>query len=161
MITSEICFRGSAEQTVCEGWRFKQVENKRQRNRRSLIVCDYNSLVDLKQHICSLPLRHYRPIYFTLPNMPQINLRTLPPCSPFLVDDKDPPGNKRRGHRWAASVWIGLILASMKTKNHKITGVLTKSACPLVVWTWYKYPLVSGSQWDLVKICFYFSGLLD
>ncbi|XP_075868544.1 protein DBF4 homolog A isoform X2 [Nelusetta ayraudi] len=43
--------------------------------------------------------RHYRPIYFTLPNMPQINLRTPPPYSPFLVDDKDPPGNKRRGHR--------------------------------------------------------------
>lgn len=43
--------------------------------------------------------RHYRPIYFTLPNMPHINLRTPPPYSPFLVDDKDPPGNKQRGHR--------------------------------------------------------------
>ncbi|XP_068616543.1 protein DBF4 homolog A [Brachionichthys hirsutus] len=43
--------------------------------------------------------RHYCPIYLTISNMPQFNLKTLPPCSPFLVDDKDPTGNKLRGNR--------------------------------------------------------------
>ncbi|KAM6995319.1 protein DBF4 homolog A [Tautogolabrus adspersus] len=42
--------------------------------------------------------RHYRPIYLTMPNMPEFNLKTLPPCSPFCVEDKNPPGNKQRGH---------------------------------------------------------------
>lgn len=85
-----------------------RLEIKDKGNRHSLKVSDYYSCIDLKKHICSL-LRHYRPIYFTLPNMPQINLRTPPPYSPFLVDDKDPPGNKRRGHRCAASLWLCLI----------------------------------------------------
>ncbi|XP_068179979.1 protein DBF4 homolog A [Antennarius striatus] len=43
--------------------------------------------------------RHYRPVYLTIPNMPQFNLKTLPPCSPFMVDDKDATGNKQRGNR--------------------------------------------------------------
>eukprot|EP00066_Takifugu_rubripes_P014671 XP_011603937.1 PREDICTED: protein DBF4 homolog A isoform X1 [Takifugu rubripes] len=43
--------------------------------------------------------RHYRPIYITLPNMPQFNLRGLPPCSPFLADDKDSPGERPYPHR--------------------------------------------------------------
>ncbi|KAM9353071.1 protein DBF4 homolog A [Symphorus nematophorus] len=43
--------------------------------------------------------RHYRPIYLTMPNMPEFNLKTAPPCTPFCVEDKDPPGNKQRGHR--------------------------------------------------------------
>ncbi|KAG7242242.1 hypothetical protein INR49_024288 [Caranx melampygus] len=43
--------------------------------------------------------RHYRPIYLTMPNMPEFNLRAVPPCSPFCVEDKDPPGNKQQGHR--------------------------------------------------------------
>ncbi|XP_051263347.1 protein DBF4 homolog A [Dicentrarchus labrax] len=42
--------------------------------------------------------RHYRPIYLTMPNMPEFNLKTIPPGSPFCVEDKDPPGNKQRGH---------------------------------------------------------------
>ncbi|XP_041648342.1 protein DBF4 homolog A [Cheilinus undulatus] len=41
--------------------------------------------------------RHYRPIYLTMPNMPEFNLNTLPPCTPFRVEDKDPAGNKQRG----------------------------------------------------------------
>lgn len=45
--------------------------------------------------------RHYRPIYVTMPNMPEFNLKTAPPCSPFWVEDKDPAGNKQRGHRGA------------------------------------------------------------
>ncbi|GAA6220684.1 protein DBF4 homolog A [Lates japonicus] len=43
--------------------------------------------------------RHYRPIYLTMPNMPEFNLRAVPPCSPFCVEDKDPLGNKQQGHR--------------------------------------------------------------
>uniref|UniRef100_A0A8C2Z762 Protein DBF4 homolog A n=1 Tax=Cyclopterus lumpus TaxID=8103 RepID=A0A8C2Z762_CYCLU len=38
--------------------------------------------------------RHYRPIYLTMPNMPEFNLKTAPPCSPFCVEDKVLPGNK-------------------------------------------------------------------
>uniref|UniRef100_A0A3Q4AJR4 Protein DBF4 homolog A n=1 Tax=Mola mola TaxID=94237 RepID=A0A3Q4AJR4_MOLML len=38
--------------------------------------------------------RHYCPIYLTMPNMPQFNLKTLPPCTPFFVEEKDPPTNK-------------------------------------------------------------------
>ncbi|XP_032375379.1 protein DBF4 homolog A isoform X2 [Etheostoma spectabile] len=45
--------------------------------------------------------RHYRPIYLTMPNMPEFNLKTVPPCSPFCVEDKDPPGNKQPAHRGA------------------------------------------------------------
>ncbi|XP_040900671.1 protein DBF4 homolog A [Toxotes jaculatrix] len=45
--------------------------------------------------------RHYRPIYLTMPNMPEFNLKAVPPCSPFCVEDKDPPGNKQQGHRGA------------------------------------------------------------
>ncbi|KAK5862306.1 hypothetical protein PBY51_017716 [Eleginops maclovinus] len=43
--------------------------------------------------------RHYRPICLTMPNMPEFNLKTLPPCSPFCVDDKLNPGIKQPGHR--------------------------------------------------------------
>ncbi|XP_034553267.1 protein DBF4 homolog A [Notolabrus celidotus] len=42
--------------------------------------------------------RHYRPIYLTMPNVPEFSLKTLPPCSPFCVEDKDPPVNKQQGH---------------------------------------------------------------
>ncbi|XP_008297788.1 protein DBF4 homolog A [Stegastes partitus] len=45
--------------------------------------------------------RHYRPIYLTMPNMPEFNLKTVAPCSPFCPDEKDPVGTKQRGHRGA------------------------------------------------------------
>ncbi|XP_044065319.1 protein DBF4 homolog A [Siniperca chuatsi] len=45
--------------------------------------------------------RHYRPISLTMPNMPEFNLKTVPPCSPFCVEDKDPPRNKQHGQRGA------------------------------------------------------------
>ncbi|XP_029307220.1 protein DBF4 homolog A isoform X1 [Cottoperca gobio] len=45
--------------------------------------------------------RHYRPICLTMPNMPEVNLKTVAPCSPFCVDDKGTPGNKQPGHRGA------------------------------------------------------------
>uniref|UniRef100_A0A665UK57 Protein DBF4 homolog A n=1 Tax=Echeneis naucrates TaxID=173247 RepID=A0A665UK57_ECHNA len=44
--------------------------------------------------------RHYRPIYITMPNIPEFNLKAVPPCSPFFVDDKDPLGNRQQGHRY-------------------------------------------------------------
>uniref|UniRef100_A0A3P8RU42 Protein DBF4 homolog A n=1 Tax=Amphiprion percula TaxID=161767 RepID=A0A3P8RU42_AMPPE len=44
--------------------------------------------------------RHYRPIHLTMPNMPEFNLRTVAPFSPFCGDEKDPPGNKQRGQRY-------------------------------------------------------------
>nr|XP_046254410.1 protein DBF4 homolog A [Scatophagus argus]XP_046254411.1 protein DBF4 homolog A [Scatophagus argus] len=43
--------------------------------------------------------RHYRPIYLSMPNLPEFNLKSVPPCSPFSVEDKDPPANKQRAHR--------------------------------------------------------------
>ncbi|XP_047453673.1 protein DBF4 homolog A [Mugil cephalus] len=43
--------------------------------------------------------RHYRPIYLTMTNMPEFNLKAVAPCTPFGLEDKDPPGNKQRGHR--------------------------------------------------------------
>ncbi|TNN75717.1 Protein DBF4 A [Liparis tanakae] len=43
--------------------------------------------------------RHYRPIYLTMVNMPEFNLKTAPPCSPFCVEDKLLPGNKQLGRR--------------------------------------------------------------
>ncbi|XP_030604948.1 protein DBF4 homolog A isoform X2 [Archocentrus centrarchus] len=43
--------------------------------------------------------RHYRPVYLTMPNMPEFNLKTSAPCSPFCPEDKDPPVNKQLGHR--------------------------------------------------------------
>ncbi|XP_034468165.1 protein DBF4 homolog A isoform X2 [Hippoglossus hippoglossus] len=45
--------------------------------------------------------RHYRPIYLTMSNMPEFNLKTVPPCSPFSVEDKNSPGNKQDGQRGA------------------------------------------------------------
>lgn len=56
---------------------------------------------------CHLFLRQYRPIYISLPHMPQFNLRNLPPCSPFLAHDKDSPGKQQHPHRYRASpVWV-------------------------------------------------------
>lgn len=43
--------------------------------------------------------RHYRPIYLALPSMPEFNLRSAPPCSPFYMEDKDHQGRKPRDHR--------------------------------------------------------------
>ncbi|XP_059195548.1 protein DBF4 homolog A [Centropristis striata] len=45
--------------------------------------------------------RHYRPIYLTMSDMPEFNLQTLPPCTPFCLEDKNPPGNKQLGHKGA------------------------------------------------------------
>uniref|UniRef100_A0A3Q1GTS1 DBF4-CDC7 kinase regulatory subunit n=1 Tax=Acanthochromis polyacanthus TaxID=80966 RepID=A0A3Q1GTS1_9TELE len=50
--------------------------------------------------------RHYRPIHLTMPNMPEFNLRTVAPCSPFCANEKDPPGNKRRGQRYHWSLYF-------------------------------------------------------
>ncbi|CAJ1062234.1 protein DBF4 homolog A [Xyrichtys novacula] len=51
--------------------------------------------------------KHYRPIYLTMPNIPEFNLRTLPPCSPFCVEDKEPPVNKQQGHRHSEEKALG------------------------------------------------------
>ncbi|XP_041843786.1 protein DBF4 homolog A [Melanotaenia boesemani] len=45
--------------------------------------------------------RHYRPLYLTMPNMPEFNLSTIAPCSPFYLEDKGHPGAKQLGHRGA------------------------------------------------------------
>uniref|UniRef100_A0A667ZAC9 Protein DBF4 homolog A n=1 Tax=Myripristis murdjan TaxID=586833 RepID=A0A667ZAC9_9TELE len=44
--------------------------------------------------------RHYRPIYLAMTNMPEFNLRTVAPCSPFFVKDKDHSGKRQRGDRY-------------------------------------------------------------
>ncbi|XP_016381974.1 protein DBF4 homolog A isoform X1 [Sinocyclocheilus rhinocerous] len=45
--------------------------------------------------------RHYRPIYLPLSNMPVCNVRSLPPCSPFLMDErgKDDPKKRHKEQR--------------------------------------------------------------
>lgn len=45
--------------------------------------------------------RHYRPVYLPLSNMPVCNLRSFPPCSPFLMEEqgKDDPKKKQKEQR--------------------------------------------------------------
>lgn len=45
-------------------------------------------------------LRHYRPIYLSLPNKSEFNLHTVPPFSPFYVEDKFSPWKKTAGKRF-------------------------------------------------------------
>ncbi|XP_068592474.1 protein DBF4 homolog A [Cebidichthys violaceus] len=67
--------------------------------------------------------RHYRPIYLTMPNMPEFNLKTLPPCTPFCVEDKLLPGNKQPGRRGAkASASEELANGRKKNKDKKRGG---------------------------------------
>lgn len=47
--------------------------------------------------------RHYCPIYLAMPNVPEFNLKSAPPCSPFLVEDKDHNGKKQRNRGLKAS----------------------------------------------------------
>lgn len=42
--------------------------------------------------------RHYRPFYLSLTNIPEFNLTTLPPCTPFC-EDKVTPVNRHNGQR--------------------------------------------------------------
>ncbi|XP_043973183.1 protein DBF4 homolog A [Gambusia affinis] len=47
--------------------------------------------------------RHYRPIYLTMPNLPEFSLKTAAPYSPFCVEERNPSGIKQHGHRAKAS----------------------------------------------------------
>ncbi|XP_020783745.2 protein DBF4 homolog A [Boleophthalmus pectinirostris] len=38
--------------------------------------------------------RHYRPFYLRLTNVPEFNLSTHPPCTPFCLENKDAAGDK-------------------------------------------------------------------
>ncbi|XP_067305649.1 protein DBF4 homolog A [Pseudorasbora parva] len=40
--------------------------------------------------------RHYRPIYLPLSNMPVCNLHSLPPCSPFLMEEHGKDDSKKK-----------------------------------------------------------------
>ncbi|XP_036823067.1 protein DBF4 homolog A isoform X3 [Oncorhynchus mykiss] len=42
--------------------------------------------------------RHYRPIYLAMPNMPEFNLTSAPPCSPFYVEDQEHSGKRPKVH---------------------------------------------------------------
>ncbi|XP_056300239.1 protein DBF4 homolog A isoform X2 [Pseudoliparis swirei] len=67
--------------------------------------------------------RHYRPIYLTMLNMPEFNLKSAPPCSPFCVEDKLLPGNKQLGRRGAkASASEELANGRKKNKDKKRGG---------------------------------------
>ncbi|KAM3613815.1 uncharacterized protein V6R79_005460 [Siganus canaliculatus] len=67
--------------------------------------------------------RHYRPVYVTMSNMPEFNLQTAPPCTPFCVEDKDPPGNKQRGNRGVkASQNEEKVLGRKKNRDKKRGG---------------------------------------
>ncbi|XP_030012877.1 protein DBF4 homolog A [Sphaeramia orbicularis] len=46
--------------------------------------------------------RRYRPVYLSMSSMPEFNLKTIPPCTPFCVDQKGPPGSKQQGCRGAS-----------------------------------------------------------
>nr|XP_061811770.1 protein DBF4 homolog A-like isoform X2 [Nerophis lumbriciformis] len=43
--------------------------------------------------------RHYCPVYLTILNMAELNLKAPPPHSPFLFNEKDPTGDKLQGNR--------------------------------------------------------------
>lgn len=43
--------------------------------------------------------KHYRPFYLSLTNIPEFNLTTAPPCTPFCAEDKPAPGNMLNGQR--------------------------------------------------------------
>ncbi|CAK6960686.1 protein DBF4 homolog A [Scomber scombrus] len=67
--------------------------------------------------------RHYRPIYLNMPNMPELNLKTVPPCSPFCFEDKDNPGNRQRANRGAkGSASEERAHAPKRNKNKKRGG---------------------------------------
>ncbi|XP_062322011.1 protein DBF4 homolog A [Osmerus eperlanus] len=67
--------------------------------------------------------RHYRPIYLAMPNMPEFNLTSASPCSPFLLEDKEhgrtPREHRARGARTSASEERGRI---RPRKNRKRGG---------------------------------------
>ncbi|XP_019747647.1 protein DBF4 homolog A isoform X2 [Hippocampus comes] len=62
--------------------------------------------------------RHYRPIYVTMTSMPELNLKTLAPHCPFLVDAKKPAGAKRRENSAKVSACEGQA-AGRKNNNGK------------------------------------------
>ncbi|XP_072250384.1 protein DBF4 homolog A [Leuresthes tenuis] len=67
--------------------------------------------------------RHYRPIYLTMPNMPEFNLKSVAPCSPFCVEDKDPPDTKQQRHRGAkASAFEEKAQGRKKNRDKKRGG---------------------------------------
>ncbi|KAK2910240.1 protein DBF4 homolog A [Channa argus] len=67
--------------------------------------------------------RHYRPIYLTMPHMPEFNLKTFPPCSPFCVAAKDPPRNTTLTHRGAkASASEERAHGQKKIRDKKLGG---------------------------------------
>ncbi|XP_061633412.1 protein DBF4 homolog A isoform X1 [Phyllopteryx taeniolatus] len=66
--------------------------------------------------------RHYCPIYLTMTNMPELNLKTLAPHSPFLVDDKYPAGDKQQGKSVKAPACEGQAAGRRKTKDKKRSG---------------------------------------
>ncbi|KAJ0066090.1 hypothetical protein NL108_001323, partial [Boleophthalmus pectinirostris] len=47
--------------------------------------------------------RHYRPFYLRLTNVPEFNLSTHPPCTPFCLENKDAAGDKVQSARASAS----------------------------------------------------------
>lgn len=50
-------------------------------------------------------IRHYRPIYTTMPHLPEFYLTTAAPYSPFCVEGKHPSGIKQHGHRYSIVPW--------------------------------------------------------
>uniref|UniRef100_A0A3P8ULL0 Protein DBF4 homolog A n=1 Tax=Cynoglossus semilaevis TaxID=244447 RepID=A0A3P8ULL0_CYNSE len=60
-------------------------------------------LISAKKNLLNVTfpfLRHYRPIYLSLPNKSEFNLHTVPPFSPFYVEDKFSPWKKTAGKRF-------------------------------------------------------------
>ncbi|XP_054638191.1 protein DBF4 homolog A [Dunckerocampus dactyliophorus] len=43
--------------------------------------------------------RHYCPLYLTMPNMAELNLKTVPPRSPFFFNNEDPARDEQQGKR--------------------------------------------------------------
>ncbi|XP_077455618.1 protein DBF4 homolog A [Stigmatopora argus] len=67
--------------------------------------------------------RHYCPMYLSMTKMPALNLKTLAPRSPFLMDGKELAGDKQLGNRDAkASVGEGKAASRKKNKDKKGGG---------------------------------------
>ncbi|XP_057689939.1 protein DBF4 homolog A [Corythoichthys intestinalis] len=66
--------------------------------------------------------RHYCPIYVTLTKIPELNLKTLAPHCPFLIDGKQPAGDKQQGNSAKASICEGQAASRKKNKVKKGSG---------------------------------------
>ncbi|XP_061771574.1 protein DBF4 homolog A isoform X2 [Nerophis ophidion] len=66
--------------------------------------------------------RRYCPVYLTILNMAELNLKAPPPHSPFLFNDKDPKGDKLQGNRSVKTSTVEEQAAGQKKNKDKKRG---------------------------------------